>query len=207
MAQKQNEVYTKTYTTFGGSDIIATFNGKVIGELQAVTYSVTREKAPIYTLGDSNPRSFSRGKRGIAGSLIFTVFDRDAIMETLGKNDDGTPKTIYSPYSESQLDDPDIKTETGIVYGVEAWNRLVQANVGEGGLVGFKQLNVRYVDQIPPFNITITFANEYGQTAVMRVYGVELINEGSSMSIDDVVTERAATFVARALEPIHKLVG
>lgn len=34
--------YTKTYTSFSGCDIVACFNGKVIGELQAITYSITR---------------------------------------------------------------------------------------------------------------------------------------------------------------------
>jgi hypothetical protein len=53
--------YQKTYTTFSGADIVATFNGRVIGELQAITYSVTREKAPVYTMGSPDPRSFSRG--------------------------------------------------------------------------------------------------------------------------------------------------
>ena len=62
----QQTDYTATYTSFSGSDIIATFtppNGQavVIGELQAITYSITREKAPIYTLGSPDPRSFSRG--------------------------------------------------------------------------------------------------------------------------------------------------
>ena len=47
MANMTSEQYTKTYTTFGGSDIVATFNGKVIGELQAITYSITREKVPV----------------------------------------------------------------------------------------------------------------------------------------------------------------
>jgi hypothetical protein len=39
--------YTRTYTSFSGCDIVATFAGVVIGELQAITYSVQREKAPI----------------------------------------------------------------------------------------------------------------------------------------------------------------
>lgn len=55
------EQYANTYTTFGGCDIVATFNGKVIGELQAISYSITREKSPVYTLGSAEPRSFSRG--------------------------------------------------------------------------------------------------------------------------------------------------
>lgn len=40
--------YTKTYTSFSGCDIAATFNGKVIGELQAITYSVSRESFPVF---------------------------------------------------------------------------------------------------------------------------------------------------------------
>ena len=53
--------YSKTFTSYSGADIICTFNGVVIGELQALTYSVTREKGPIYVMGDPNPKSFSRG--------------------------------------------------------------------------------------------------------------------------------------------------
>ena len=78
--------YLNTYTTFSGADIVATFGGIEIGALSGITFSVTREKAPIYTMGSPNPRSFSRGKRGIAGSLIFTVFDRPALYTMLEKN-------------------------------------------------------------------------------------------------------------------------
>jgi hypothetical protein len=80
MAQSHLENYKKTFTAFAGADIVATFNGKIVGELQALSYNVTREKAPIYTLGSANPRSFSRGKRGIAGTMVFVMFDRDALI-------------------------------------------------------------------------------------------------------------------------------
>lgn len=39
------ETYKKTYTTYSGCDILATFNGISIGELQGITYSISREKA------------------------------------------------------------------------------------------------------------------------------------------------------------------
>lgn len=39
--------YTRTYTSFSGCDIVATFNEKIIGELQGITYSVSREKASV----------------------------------------------------------------------------------------------------------------------------------------------------------------
>lgn len=35
-----SEEYTRTFTSFSGADMVATFNGRVIGELQAVSYSV-----------------------------------------------------------------------------------------------------------------------------------------------------------------------
>lgn len=56
------EKYTKTYTSFSGCDITCSINGKVFGEIQAISYSVTREKSPIYTMGSAEPRSFSRGQ-------------------------------------------------------------------------------------------------------------------------------------------------
>ena len=36
--------YTKTYTSFSGADIVCTLGTTVIGSLNAITYSVTREK-------------------------------------------------------------------------------------------------------------------------------------------------------------------
>ena len=35
-----------------------------------------------------------------------------------------------------------------------------------------------------------------------KIFGVEILNEGSGVSIDDAVTEMQATFVARAVEPM-----
>lgn len=62
-----------------------------------------------------------------------------------------------------------------------------------------------YADEIPPFDITINFANEYGQRALLRIYGVELLNEGMGLSIDDISTEKALTFVAREIGHMQSL--
>jgi hypothetical protein len=77
------------YTSFSGTDIVATlaFPGKapvVFGELQTITYSIHRDKFPVRTLGRINPKGFAFGGRTIAGSLIFTVFDRHAIISAFG---------------------------------------------------------------------------------------------------------------------------
>lgn len=57
-------------------------------------------------------------------------------------------------------------------------------------------------DEIMPFDITISMANEYGKAAVLVIYGVELLNEGSQMSIDTIQTQKACTFVARRIKPL-----
>ena len=60
---------------------------------------------------------------------------------------------------------------------------------------------VYYVDQILPFDIAIIAANEYGQSAQMRLYGCEILNEGSGFSIDDIVIENQMTYVCRTILP------
>lgn len=59
-------------------------------------------------------------------------------------------------------------------------------------------------DELPPFDITISYANEYGHASKMRLYGVRLVNEGQVMSINDIYTENTYQFVATGLEPLSK---
>jgi hypothetical protein len=186
--------YTDVYTTFSGADIVATFAGVAIGTLSGITWSVTREKAPIYTMGSPNPRSFSRGKRGIAGSLIFTVFDRPALYEMLVKAHADNPNQVkYFTRSHNIMpgfDDAGNIAHRGIV-------PILNQSIGVRSAFPY------YADQIPPFDITVTFANEYGQAAVRSVYGVELLNEGSGASMDDIVIEETMTYVARDVGPMY----
>ena len=60
------------------------------------------------------------------------------------------------------------------------------------------------IDQIPPFNIIITFNNEYGDVATMGIYGIRMINEGATFSVDDMITEQTNTYVANDIDLMHK---
>ena len=209
MANMSSEQYTKTYTTFGGSDITATFNGKVIGELQAITYSITREKVPVYTMCSAEPRSFSRGKRGIAGNLVFVTFNRDALLEELS---DGPEVQKYQANEFQRTNG-----ESGPMQftSIEEWDAHMSNLAGGGansnGTTGktpadlVSKYKARYADELLPFDITITFANEYGNMASTVLYGVELLNEGTGYSIDAPTSERAYTFVCRSVETMKKL--
>lgn len=181
------ETITQTYTSFSGADIKCVVGRVMIMELQGISYSVTREKAPIYTMGSPDPRSFSRGKRGIAGSMIFTIFDRDPLSALA----DDVRKVYYYYAKEDELREPSH-------YGREVNQQLVDRN---GMPLDIERRPPIYDDQILPFDITINAQNEYGQMAVKRIYGVEILNSGEGMSIDDIVNERQATFVARTIGP------
>jgi hypothetical protein len=60
-----------------------------------------------------------------------------------------------------------------------------------------------YSDQVLPFNVTLAGANEYGAMCAAKILGIEILNEGSGMSVDDAVSESQATFVALAIEPLQ----
>lgn len=59
------------------------------------------------------------------------------------------------------------------------------------------------VDELPPFNIVISMANEYGIRSKMVIYGVRLLNEGQVMSVNDVYTENTYQFVATDIEYLN----
>ncbi len=206
------EGYSRNFSSFSGQDIVATFNGRLIGELQAITYSVTREIAPIYTMGSPDARGYSRGKRGISGSMVFTQFDRDALLAEMNKTYSGAPMIQSFQQFKANMDD-DLtfglkNTQSG--FGISAWDdemtRLGYGKVGSNGnwdesnLTGFYTPD--YADQLMPFNIAITMANEFGNRAGMELYGIQILNEGSGFSVDDVITAKAYTFVARKLKGI-----
>ena len=73
--------FARSYNSMSGADIKAVFNGKVFGELQAISYAITREKAPIYTMGSPDPRSYSRNKRGIAGSFVWINYNEHSLLK------------------------------------------------------------------------------------------------------------------------------
>ncbi len=135
------------------------FSTKVLAELQTISVSTHREKYPVRALGSVYPKSFTRGPRTIAGSMIFTVFDRNVLEQFL----------------ESHPSDFD------------AHNPATTA----------------LIDQLPPFDITIVFANELGQVSRMTIYGVEFVNEGQTMSIEDLLLENVCQYVARDIDPMR----
>ena len=255
----------QTLTSFSGADLVATFANKVIGELQQISWAVQRDKAPVFTMGSPDARSFSRGKRGLAGSMVFAVFDNDALVTALQSVwSEIAPVAMYTAASNVQLagsedfstaldmikwnntiselqegnykadensplasitqsnrtgfgfsyDKTDTKRSSPIdAQTAPGSNNRYDASSGEwkesetqinvpAGFAPIRGENIIYADTLPPFDVTLTFASEYGHTAFQKIYDVDILNESSGASVDTVVMARQVTWIARRLSPL-----
>ena len=230
-----NESYANL-TSFAGADLLVSFGKRVIGELQQIAWAIQREKAPVFTLGSPNARAVSRGKRGIAGSLIIAVFNRDALMEEMKMQwSDIAPKRMFTAagnlrYIEPNADQWGDNTPTGTMTGesfetileMSGWNTAANNRVAgdtwsDGtsppadqnvdlflppGFGLMRVENIVYIDELPPVDVTMTFANEYGNAAFQKIYDMDFLNEASGVSVDTVIMERQVTWLARNISPI-----
>ena len=253
----------QTLTSFSGADLVATFANKVIGELQQISWAVQRDKAPVFTCGSPDARSFSRGKRGLAGSMVFAVFDHDALVSALQSVwKDIAPSAMFTAAANNVLSmsedftnaldmikwnqkvtDASLDTKGtlnsakragyGFSFGatisgdftddiqaqevrgsnnspidsdqdgfVENWGEDGDPIFVPAGFAPIRGENVIYADTLPPFDITLTFASEYGHTAFQKIYDVDILNESSGASVDTVVMARQVTWIARRLSPL-----
>jgi len=65
-----------------------------------------------------------------------------------------------------------------------------------------KYPNLQRIDQLPPLDFMLVFNNEYGAVSRMVIYGVEFMNEGQVMSIQDLMTENSVNYMARDFSPM-----
>lgn len=199
--------YQQTYNSFSGVDMTVMAGGHLLAEIQGLSFTITREKAPLYTMGSADPRSFSRGKRGIAGSMIFLVFDRSALLQSMQES------ALYLA-NEYELVDTQgvgqqVRGERVRLFDVDAAGSIgteLAADPRTQDFITAQKVvaNVRYHDQILPFDIVLEAANEYGHMARMQISNVEIMNCGSGMSIDDITTDESCTFVATGLIPWYR---
>ena len=272
-----------TLTSFSGADLVVSFANQVIGELQGISWSIQREKAPVFTLGSADARSFSRGKRAIAGSMQFAVFDHDSLVSAMqhvwdqiappamftaagnlavrssedfstvlsnikwnqttsqAANDNfnsgisgavsgaingiltggiigGVTGTVngynshdygfsgtsaIKPNKQEGSNGAPFQYDSEYNYFVEKWGKGDDIYV-PAGFSPIRGENIIYADTLPPFDVTLTYANEYGQTAFQKIYDVDILNESSGVSVDTIVMERQMTYIARRISPLIK---
>lgn len=57
-------------------------------------------------------------------------------------------------------------------------------------------------DQLPPFDLMVIMTNEYGYASMVSLYGIEIIDEGTVISVDNLITECVVQYTAVAMDPI-----
>ena len=157
--------------TFSGCDMIATINisnktynsstgkyeqknyNKTLAEIQTVSYSIYMDKSPVRAIGNVNAKDYVVGQRTIAGSLVFSMFNKH--------------------FSQDIMENINADFKAGTAY---------------------------LVDELPPFDLIISAANEYGYRSRAVIYGIRLLNEGQVMSINDIYTENTYQFYATDIE-------
>jgi len=194
---------------FSGADIHAYIGNRKVANLVGLSVSINREIAPIYTFGDPSPRTFVKGKRGIAGTMTFTQFDKHALIESVFNvgerikdlwdhidrfygnmvNQDFTNR-VARLRQYANMTDQQISALTNEQYVVAAAAKIVA------------QRRIQYVDQLPPFDLTLVFINETGAFAYMALLGVQFANEGYGYTLDDLSSATAVTYVATAVRPL-----
>ena len=111
-------------------------------------------------MGSAEPRSFSRGKRGIAGNLVFISFNRDALLSELGDITISKYKANDSAWLKDQ--------QAAQFISIEQWDAYMSnlanpnGTTGEAGVIGntnnlvTDEAKPKYADEILPFDITIS---------------------------------------------------
>jgi hypothetical protein len=198
-----NPLNGKYYTSFSGADITAVAGTQVFATLQAISYSVTREKGPVYTMGSADPRAFARGKRAIAGTLVFVTIDKSALyghFQDMG----GDSNKFYGNKTDIRYDKLS-STDQNWIDGSSPFNVTDPMLPASGAGSEKVEQEINYSDQILPFDINLSAANEYGQVMKRSFIGVEVLNEGGGVSIDDLVIEEQYTWICRFMTPWVKV--
>lgn len=69
--------------TFTGADLQAYLNNKRVGNLESVTWSISVEVVGNYVMGRRDAVTYTTGKRVIAGSIVFSQYDKHAFLHEI----------------------------------------------------------------------------------------------------------------------------
>lgn len=175
--------YVDNFTSVSGSDIVGVFGHVEFVNLQGISVSVNREVHPIYVMGKTDPVSFVRGKRGVAGSLVTIANDRGSLYDI---------KERYGVYAAKAGDDLGARS-----------TRRTQDRLGDNALaaseldrLGYQLETPDYADQLPPFDVTLVGRSDSLAATISRVGGIFVVSMGTGVSVDDNSIEQQMTWVA-----------
>lgn len=210
MSTLTNSEKTGLVSTFSGADVAIIFGDEYIGECMSFTIGVNREAGPLYVMGRKSPIAVPKGKRGVGGSFILAQLGYDALLQYVAnvfkdpkyrqvwvRKDENVPQIAEGTQSFKDFTTSALTSAGGTASATTA------STVAANDL--WTQTEPFYVDQLPPFNVTVVGVNEQGDKMGFRVYGLTILNEGLALSIDELNVEKRYTFIATAVSKMMRL--
>jgi hypothetical protein len=167
----------KYYRTFSGSDI------DVYMAFQTLATAG-------FTTADPNKNLMSFIPLSCVQTISYSVFREKSPVRALGSpNERGKARgtrTIAGSIVMTNLDRNPFFDAMIIPPG----------DVGGAGNSGDYEYTHRMPDQLAPFDVIVHFNNEYGHSAELILYGINLISEGTVLSSENLITESTYQFTA-----------
>jgi len=256
----QNAIYQAsagTRTVFTGGDIGAYINQIPVTNLESAAWSIQVDVVPNYVMGSRDAVVYTTGRRQISGTLIFSQYDRHAVLEqifqlsALGYQTQGqlwasdtpgsalygvnsslsstTPTTfngvavINSGQLQGNLINPvpttgiSLQSATPLPAGTNVVNTTLSA-MGLRGITASQynqfvqqaakqtaqvigSTNLNYVDQLPPFDLTLVGIARSGAAAKCSIFGIQCTTESGGMSSADISNAIGISYVALGVSP------
>lgn len=156
------------------------------------SYSGTDISAQIVLPNEEKPLHL-----GELQTISYSIHRENKPVRVLGKvNPKGFvkgPRTIAGSLIFTVFD-------TYAFYRLEQYKHLVYGTSAQYGLATNPMFPL--ADMLPPFDIVLTFSNEYGKFSRMKILGVTIVDEGGTMSIDDLITEQVYTYMASGIQQL-----
>lgn len=147
----------------------------VIDSIQTLSFQIHTDIQPVRSLKFKYPRGYCVGQRLIAGSIIATVLNEHPFMDVMELNN-----VLRYLQSKTLGNTSENYRYLDVLKGVDESSSVV--------------------DEIPPMNILIQGVNEQGDAVESTLYGVKLINDGTVISAQDMITEQTFSFVAQDID-------
>ena len=141
----------------------------------------------VATITIQTPQGFIQTRLGELQSISYSIYQNKAPVRVLGNMN--AKNWVFGP-----------RTIAGsLVFAVfnKHWMYHVYDQLKEKA--GMKNWHF-IADELPPFDVTISFANEYGFESRMAIYGLRIMNEGQTMATNDIYIENTYQYVANDIE-------
>jgi hypothetical protein len=179
-------IRNNNYNSYGGCDITATITVPQLLKKTATGYTTYEGINPVFTIGELR-------------TLTYSIHADDFPVRAVGKKRmlavTSGPITIAGTLIFATFD-------RHVFRQISDSLKKRYHVLGDDNYPGSSITSKILANDLPPFDITITFQNEYGNASVEAIYGVHIVDEGKVMNIDDIMTETTMSYYALDILPM-----